>query len=404
MPELYFPSSKLITTISSLVQGFWLEINEQDEIVLHLKFEASILTKLITGCKFELVIRNPKILSRSVTLYIYDNYKDPLYVTWSEFGIEDKTFLGFDDTTLKLVESTKVRVVYYNHKNIPFFTKLLEKENMIENFKSWIYIVFNDLNPVSKVSDGYFIPENSLKGFLITIKNMDCSNDPKINFFTPLETFEWGEDLSENDYYNFDEYLVDGKHGYNQEISIKSFLYPFFEVNQELFYSPKMSNGNEFIDFLICHYNAVVLLESKNIISEKQTKLNKALIKAVNQLNSASKTILEGNVALENKDLENHLKQCDIVLRICLYNDSLNLLEGKTKNLVNSYDKHELPIFMSVRVFFQLVGHLKLSYGEKYKYNLIQNLVYLYEQFLENDEEIFLMKEFSVLNKKDESN
>jgi hypothetical protein len=77
MPELYFPSEDIHAKISSLVQGFWLEIEEDNTVVLLLKFEASIITKLISGCKFELVIRNPLLSKRSITLYVYDNPKDP---------------------------------------------------------------------------------------------------------------------------------------------------------------------------------------------------------------------------------------------------------------------------------------------------------------------------------------
>jgi len=400
MPELYFPSNKTHNKIINLVQGFWLE-QEKKELVLSIKFEPSVLTKLISGCKFELVIRNPKLAPRSLTIYIYDNPKDPLWTTWQEFGIEDKNYVGFDDIVLNLVKAKQIRIVYYTHKNIPVFTKLLNKTNKIEDFNKWIYQIFNNNEPIEKVYDGRYFPEDTLKGFKIEIENIDCSNDPKMNFITPFESLEWDEETSRNSYYNFDEYMKDGKHGYNQEISIKSFLSNFFNPNEELFYSPLKTDGNELIDFLICHENAVILIESKNIISEKKTKLNSALIKGINQLNLATKIITNDVQSVGNKNhIVEKLKKCNIVLRICLFNDSQNLLGGKTNNITSSFTKEELPIFISVMVFFQLIADIKISYGEEYKFNIIQNLISLYEEYLISNEKIFIIREFR-LNQKD---
>lgn len=400
MPEIYFPNNKINEIMLSLVQGFWLEQNEENEVVLLMKFEASILTKLISGCKFELIIRNPKLQSRGITLYVYDNIKDPLWITWKEFDIENKEYLGFDNIALKLIKAEQIRIVYYNHKNIPFFTTILKKENTFNDFQTWVFEIFNNNEPVEKVIDGYFAPENSKKGFIVNIKNVDCKNEPKINFHTPLETLIWDEELSEKDYYNFNDYLTEGKHGYNQEISIKSFLSNHFDINSELYYSPKKKDDNELIDFILCHQNAVILIESKNILSDKKTKLNKALIKAVNQLNFAE-DIIKNNLekVIDSNNLVSKLKNSNIIIRICLFNDTQSLLGNKTKNIIENFEKSELPIFISVTVFFQLIGDIITSYGESYKFNFIQNLIYLYKNFLESEEKIFIIREFKLHKK-----
>ncbi|WP_428225180.1 hypothetical protein [Flavobacterium sp.] len=401
MPELYFPQTKTIELISSLVQGFWIEFDEDNEIVLHFKFEASILTKLINGCNFELIIRNPKLAPRSITLYIFDNIKDPLWITGNNFGTEDIQYLGFDDITLQLIKTEKIRVVYYNHLNLPVFTTILEKENLIKEFEPWILDIYNNNEPLTLVNDGYYVPENVLKGFKIKVQNIDNSKEPKMNFYTPLESLKWEEEILDVNGYNFNDFLDDGKHGFNQEISIKSFLSNIFEANEEFFCSPTKYDENELIDFLICHQNAAILIESKYILSDKKTKLNKALTKAVNQLNHAEKIISTNlDLVINNHNVVEKLKNCDIFIRICLYNDSQSLFGGKTNNIIKSFSKNELPIFISVTVFFQLIGDIKITYGKDFKFNIVQNLIYLYQDYLENEEKILLIREFKLNPKK----
>ena len=95
----------------------------------------------------------------------------------------------------------------------------------------------------------------------------------------------WDNKLIHNKaYFKFDEYTIDGKHGYHQEFSFRNILSIYYEPNKELFHSIKKSNGEEFTDFVLIYEKAVVLIESKYTISSKQTMFNKAISKAVKQL------------------------------------------------------------------------------------------------------------------------
>lgn len=399
MPEFYFPSGEVYEKISGLTQGFWLEKEEDETIVLLLKFEASILTKLIKGCRFELVIRNPLLSNRGMTLYVYDNPKDPLWVTYKEFGKEHEKFIGFDSIAIELIKAKKIRVAYFNHKNITIFTTLLEKENSFNEFEKWVYEVFNNNELLKSVDDSYFAPENRQKGFLIPVKNIDCSKEPKMNIHIPDFVNDWKESEFGIESYNFNDYLEDGKHGYNQEISLKDFLQNIFDVNSEIFHSPLKKDGNELIDFIICHKNASILLESKCVLSEKKTKLQKALTKAIDQLNDAKSIISDRREIINDLKVKAKIENCDIVLRICVFNDSQNILGGKTKNLIANYEKEELPIFISVRNLFQLFADIKVTYGEHYKFNLIQNLIHRYQQYINSKEEILIIRDYKLHKK-----
>ncbi len=395
MPDLYIPSDTVFEKVRSLVQGFWLEIDDEGIVVLLMKFEASILTSLIAGCKIQIVIRNPKLEKRSATLYIYDRKKDPLWVTWQEFGKEDKVYIGFDELIIKLLQSKKLRVAYFNTHSEPVFTTILEKKDNFDSFKNWIISIYNSTELLEKVDDGYFTPETEIKGYTVNIENRDSSSEDKMTIFNPFKDIEWNGKLNESGY-NFNNYLKDGKHGYNQEISIKGNLVNYFTGNEELYHSPKKTDGTELIDFLIHYKKATILIESKFIISEKQSKLNQAFSKAVKQLNDAEEIIKTDLTKIENEyKIIEKLANNEVIIRLCLYNDSKTINSENLKNIVEKYSKKDLPIFISCTTFFQLLGDIKIKNDKFYKYNTIQNLIFLYNDFLEDDKrDILIVKEY----------
>ncbi|TXD50183.1 MULTISPECIES: hypothetical protein [unclassified Polaribacter] len=395
MPSLYIPSDKVLEKVNSLVQGFWLVIDDEGIPVLLMKFEASILTSLIAGCKIEMVVRNPKLENRGSTLYLYDKEKDPLWITWQKFGKEDKVYIGFDEVIIRLLQTEKLRVAYYNHHNEPVFTTVIDKKNTFNSFKEWVIDIYSSNELLEKVADGYYAPETKDKGFTINIENKDSSSEEKMTIFNPLKGIEWNGELNESGY-NFNNYLKDGKHGYNQEISIKGNLINYFTANEELYYSPKKIDGTELIDFLIHYKKATILIESKFILSEKQTKLNQAFSKAVTQLNEAEKIVRTDLTKIENdNDIIEKLTDNEVIIRLCLFNDSKTVNNEKLKNVIGKFEKTELPIFISCTTFFQLLGDIKIKNEEFYKYNTIQNLIFLYNEFLDDNEcDIVVTKEY----------
>ncbi len=398
MPDFYFPSDKVLDKISSLVQGFWIEKESDGTVVVLMKFEASILTKLIQGSDFEFVFRNPKLSNRSITLYVYDNIKEPLWVTGRKFSNEDKLYLGFDEISIELIKATKIRVAYYTHKNTCIFTTTLTKENNYKNFESWIIDRYRDLEDINCEDEEYFYPENIKKGFSIKIENKDCSEEPKINFFIPnLDKITESNYEEAVDKYNFNDYLKDGKHGYNQEISLYDFLKDIFTVDEELFFSPKLENENELIDFFIIDNDAILLFESKFVLSNKKTKLDKALSKAIEQLNHAENIIKNKTTLIKNPQIKSKIQKPPVIIRVCVYNDSQSLFGGKTKNIISKFSKNELPIFISVTMLFQLIADLKIRNAEMLTPNLIRNFIDIYTKYIETKEdEIIVIRQYKI--------
>ncbi|MCD9576705.1 hypothetical protein [Flavobacterium soyae] len=389
MAGFYFPSSGILQKVFDLVQGFYFEIDKNDTVVLLLKFEASVITSLIKGANIELILRNPKISPRTITLYIHDHPVSPLWTTWYEFSNEDTKFKGFDRIAIKLLEATEVRVVYFNEMNISVFTKILKKKNHFEEFKIWYDNIESSKTKFETIYDGYFLPENPSKGFSIQIENEDYSKEEKIIISSYTETLNWGEkSINDKEYYNLNDFLEDGKHGYNQELSIRANLTRYFLPNQELFHSLLKTDNTELTDFLIEYRNAVIIIESKYILSNKQRQLNSALVKAVDQLNNAEQIIFTQTSSIQNIELNDRLQNCEIVIKICLHNDNVILTEKSTRNVVEKYNKNDLPIFMSVATFSQLLAKIYLLNNEKVKFNIFKNLITLYENHLESNDKI----------------
>lgn len=396
MPEMYVPSSQKLEELKSLLQGFLMEIDKDGYVVILIKLEASAINQLIKGCKIEIVVRNPKLTERGVTLYVYDQ-QTPLWVSAEKLSEEDLNYPQFDKVIVKLIESEKVKISYFNFLNLPIFSTLLEKRNQITNFNNWIYSIFTSSEEFEVVKDGYFLPESYEKGFKFEILNKDNSDIEKLMIFSIDEEINWGENWSGNaDYYRHSDFTSDGKHGYDQELSIRANLSRFFEPNLELFQSPISNDKREITDFLIHHNKAILLIESKFVLSSKQTKLNQSLIKAVKQLNAAESLIVSSPERIDNNEIKKMAESTEIILRFCIHNDNLIIDEVKSRNIINTFSKNELPIFISVAVFFQLMGALRKQNEHGYKINFIQNMINIYDKYLESNDELIVIREFKL--------
>jgi hypothetical protein len=400
MATIYMPSEGTFERIKSLVQGFWLELDEDEMPVLLLKLEASLTTSVINGMPIEIVLRNPNITPRSCTLYIYDIPKNPFYVSWSNFDEEDKNIKGFDRVAIKLTSSMSITLVLFNELSHPIFTTKLGIETSIEQLHNWLYKVYNleDYKYHEPPEDeGYYFPETELKGFKIKILNKDNSKEQKLTIIAPEYNEEWRDNAPfTGEAFNYDDFTGDGKHGYYQELSIANNLSKFFSVGIDLFISPKNADGTEFTDFVIIYKTAMILIESKYVISEKQTKKHSAITKAVYQLKTAEKSILLKKVNLSDKSLSERFNNASIVSKVCLVNDRLILTDENSNAITTKFKKEELPLFISVSSFFQLVASLKLKNESYLSQNLIFNTKKLHVEFLNSDGKILYVREFSI--------
>ncbi|WP_177733474.1 hypothetical protein [Flavobacterium inviolabile] len=390
MPDLYIAPNHIQNKINGLINGFFIEIDEDKTPIIFFKFEPSILSDLISGCDFEFIIRNPKLSNRSVTLYVFDNPKDPLWVTYSNFSEEDTIYINFDKSVINFIKAERFKIVYYNHLNLPIFTTVLYKQNSINKFNEWVIDIHKDFELYEEITDGYFMPENNLKGFKLSIDNVDNSNVQKLNIIS-YPNNEDSQLENKISYYNFDEFQKNGKHGYDQENNIQHFLSNFLTENQDLFTSLQNSRDEEITDFTIISKNAIVLIESKAVKSNKQSKVTQAIVKAINQLNKAEKKVLEKNVESTNSKFESKYKDCDVIIKICLINDSTTTTLLREGNYIDNFTREELPIFISVTTLFQLLGDFAINFKGDLKKNLIENLLNNYYNHIKKTSDKYLL-------------
>jgi hypothetical protein len=193
-----------------------------------------------------------------------------------------------------------------------------------------------------------------------------------------------------------DDYLSNGKHGNLQELSITSNLSRFFRPGIDFFSSPKYANGLEFTDYVIIDNNAAIFIESKFVISGKQTKKHQALHKAVLQLNKAEDIILDGQLSLLEDSMQRSLEKVKLVLKVCLINDRLELNENNTKVITGNFDKSELPIFISLTAFVNLLVGLSLKNEPYLRINLFSNLITIFNEYFKSDDKLLYKNSFSV--------
>jgi hypothetical protein len=393
------PSEKAYEKLMGLLQGFWLDVDEDGIPALLIKLEASLIASIINGVPFDIIIRNPNITQRSCTLYIYDIDKNPFYITGSVFGEEHESFLGFDKAAVALAGADSVTVILYNELSHPVFTIRLNI-NIGNSFDKWLFNVYNNneyksIPPVE--GDGYYFPESDMKGFKVSFINIDNSKTDKVTIIAPLYIEEWRSGtVADIESFNYNNYDGDGKHGYLQELSIANNLSKIFIPNVDFYLSPKNKDGKEFADFIIVKDEYLILIESKYILSNKQTNKHGAIVKAVNQLKKAEGSIVSGELDLENEELLDRLKNIRYVVKYCLLNDRIILSDENSGAIVRMFNKSELPIFTSVTSFFQMAVSIKLKNEKYFMQSLIATSLSLYSQYLKSSDKIMYVRDFSM--------
>lgn len=395
---MHFLLEPILSQIESLAYGFFFDTYNEKEVALLMKFEASIITSIMQECPIEIILSNPKIANRTTTLCIKDNLESPLLITWQNFSSEDSKYKGFDEVIIRLIKSDKLKIVLLNELTHPVFIRMVSKKNQFLEFDKWYYkIMSSPKEPSDSLSKIDHFSENNDNGFKIEIQNIGNSNEKAMFVLAPFEASKWGNNLINGEsHFKIDEYIIDGKHGYNQEFSVRSILNWGFKENEELFYSPKKTNGKELTDFLVVNNNLAILIESKYVISEKTNKLNKALSKAVNQLIKAENIIWDNVDEIENEELRERLSKCKIIFKICVYNDAIILNDRSCQNIIKKHDKEDIPIFISVRVLSEFIAIINRDARDNFSFSFIVNLARIYYNFIDSDDEIMIVRNLVV--------
>jgi hypothetical protein len=401
MPDFYFPTEKTYDFLKSLAQGFCLEISERGEIVLMIKMEPSLLMAIIKGCKISLRISNPNINYRGCVLIVYDKIDDPFYFSAENFGTESLSLKGFDEVMTTLaIKHNHLKVALYNELNHPIYTTNLPVSYNSAAFDQWLNNIYNTPEYRDFAQQTYQVPQvtdNEKHGYTIEIENTNHSNEKKLIILSPEYGETWREDqTSKNGSFNVDDYMSNGKHGCLQEFSITSNLSRFFQPGIDFFSSPKYANGLEYTDYVIIDKNAAIFIESKYVISEKQTKKHQALHKAVLQLNKAEDVILYSKLSLLEDCMQRSLENVSMVLKVCLINDQVELNGNNTKVITDKFDKSELPIFISLTAFINLLVGLSLKNEPYLRINLFSNLITMFNEYFKSDDKLLYKNSFSV--------
>jgi len=326
---------------------------------------------------------------------------DPFYASWYEFSEEDEVLKGFDKVAIDLaLRSDEITLVLFNDLNHAVFTTTLRIGVDHAAFEKWIYRTYNV--PEYKEFQapeifGNFMPESQLKGFAIPIFNVDNSKTEKLNILSPeYADFLNIDQVFQGNLFNHSHYQEDGKHGTLQELGISSKLQNFFTLGVDFFVSPKDANDLEFADFLLFDKNAVLVIESKYVQSVKPTRKHAAIAKAIKQLERAEEAIMNGATNMKDAGLQDRLAKTDVVVKVCLLNDRLNLDERYRETLLSHFEKYQIPIFTSLVTFSDFLTALKLKNPEALSHNVMSNLITLYEKFMDGEREFPLLHRFSV--------
>lgn len=364
---LYDYDKKTFEKIQSLPQGFYLNYDKKKNLVLTIKVLAGVLASIVKGCPITLyLIKDEKL----TTLYIMDHPTMPLYFKGINFSEEDKDFKNFEAVVIDLIKAESFTLVVMNETHYQIVNSKISKKNSFNLFVKWL-------------ADGEQV-------FEIILSNSSFSTDNMPMYIDSFENKIWDNKLIDNKpYYKFDEYTKDGKHGYHQEFSFRNILSLYYEPNVELFHSIKKLNGEEFTDFVLIYERAIVLIESKYTISSKQTMFNKAISKAVRQLEKAETTVLEQPDSIADPKVRHALLNFEVLLKMCIFYDDGRDLSNAFKNISQSYPAQNLPLFISIDTFYQFASYIQIK-NENYKYYIIKNLLKIKAEYSKKNEIIII--------------
>jgi len=362
-------NKETLQKVHQLSQGFILSYDSNNEVVLSIKTTTGSIDALVRGCPIILLLTKNEML---VTLYIIDNKDNPLYYRGNCFSELDNRFENFEKIIIDLIQSTSFRLIILNEANYQIVNSTFNKNNSINIFTKWI--------------------ENEDREFKITLcDNFNFLYDKKVIYIDADKNEIWERNLINNkSYFDYNEYLKNGTHGYNQEFSTRTILSKFYQPNLELFSSLKKINKEEFSDFLIIYNNAILIIESKYTLSTKQTKFNDAIVKAIKQLNTAEEIIIKTPSEIDNEYVVSKTQHFPLILKICIFYDDGRNLTKAFKNISDRYNIEILPIFISINILNQFMSYSKIQNDKDFKYNIIRNLLELRKKFVKIKEVVII--------------
>lgn len=357
-PETYESNLKL----QKLAQGYLLEVDDHNQVNLYLKLDASLVESIFGGCQIKIIIGfehgYPCFL-----INILDNISNPLWMKDFTHNIDYNKFLiHFNSVINSFKVNSSINLSIYDLNTMPLDTFTLQTDFNNINWQSWSRKQFDENN-------------TDYSPFIINIKNIEVKPEDRI--VSILNIIENDKLIHDNviDYKNLKN---NGKHGYAQENSILAMLSQFFQINNNLFVSPKYEyNDNEYTDFLIIIEDLIILIESKFSISTKPTNILAGLKKGTRQLFIAQKNIKSSVsiISSSGKSLSNKLAHQKKVIRLCLYNSNIDINKHikalKTYAYQNNY---LLPAFANTIDVFQFLGLLKDQHHENFELKLANNL------------------------------
>lgn len=400
MSGLYIPSSAVFEKLQQLAQGFLLDLDSEDKPALLIKLEASVTDSIISGCPMEIVLRNPNVTPRSCTLYIHDRPDEPYFVNAEKLSEEDAIHKGFDSFAIKLLQSSEIIIGLYNELSHPIFRTEVNLNTEQAEFHKWVNNVYN--NPEFKNYDLRtiempYLPEDDKIGFSVKISNTDHSSQEKlITIHLPFDQPANKEDFFFGKTFNHQDFQGSGKHGYYQEFSVTAILNRVMTDGIDFFVSPKKIDGTEFCDYIVIYDNRALIIESKYVQSIKSTKRHAAITKAILQLNNTEKEIITDTFELENQTLTSALKNVEYVLKICLLNSKTVVTPENSRAIITQYQKYELPIFLPVSTFSQIVAALSLIDKDQVAKHLLNCVGNIYKDFMESSDEILYVNIFRM--------
>lgn len=362
-------SDEVKNKFESLLLGALLEVNENENIEIYLKLDASLIESVIEGCRISFILYFVKGCPR-LDLSIYDNENHPFFINNIIAKEDNYTYLKVLNGVLSSLKNNKnVVISIFNLNMIPVGTYEVKPSISPSELNQWLKRSINQKNRAEEI-------------FEVDLNNNGLYPDERT--LTVLNHIDLNGKIL---YHYFHDYKVENKesglHGYAQEDSIYSVLNRFFKLNNNFFISPKYKKieGEELIDFIILLQNTVVLIESKFIKSAQKRNINKHLKKAAIQLYNAQRRIIKSKERIysqSGQNLKERISAVKYVVRLCVFNTNININEhiNYLKKVSNEKDNiFVLPAFVDTITFSQFIGYVFASSPNEFEKEIEKELL-----------------------------
>lgn len=387
MARIKYPDSDEVKNkFESLLLGALLEVNENEDIEVYLKLDASLIESVIEGCRISFILYFVKGCPR-LDLSIYDNENHPFFINDIIAKEDNNTYLKVLNGVLSsLKNNNNVIISIFNLNMIPVGTYEVKPSILPSELNQWLKRSINQKNRPGEI-------------FEVDLNNNGLHPDERT--LAVLNHIDLNDKIL---YHYFHDYKVEGKesglHGYAQEDSIYSVLNRFFQLKNNFFISPtfKKIRGEELVDFIILLQNTVVLIESKFIKSTQKRNINKHLKKAAIQLYNAQRRIIKSNEGIYSRDgqnLKEKISEKKHIIRLCVFNSNINIDEHMSylKKIRNERDNmFVFPTFVDTITFSQFVGLIFENNPNEFEKEIEKELLSIFFLFYKKYKSIPIFK------------